>query len=172
MIGEIGNKTSKRELKKFWTEGKSDGIVDYNHKRIILPKEFYTPNGPASFNWEELNYICKSENGGGVVVHFPGGFYGLLDSFCKELTTKNLMSESDICEGDYYLINVGGIRVRYSDGQDLHGRKTFSEKLYYPRIKADAEEYAKHFYKDTVYPVYVAQINSVPNREWDISKKD
>jgi len=173
MIGNIGKKSSEEELDKFrhnWKKGDKTGVLDYNYKRLITPEEFYTPGGPASLNWEELNYFHRRANGGNALVLYPGGFDGLLSSFCDELVDKGLMSKESLCEGDYYFLDVGGIKIYYPDGSDPHGRTAFSTRMYYPRIKADAEEYVKHFYGEA-YPVYVSQIISLPNRKWDISKK-
>ena len=162
----LGRKASEEELERF-VYGDTNGVADFIEKRIILPKEFYTPSGSTSLNWKELAKIKETRGDYPRYAKFKGGFDGFLGEFLQDLTEKGLMTRGQPCKGDYYLINVGGINVKFPDDFDWHGRRAFSTKVYYPRIKEDAEEYAKHFYGDDVY---LAQIISVP-KSWEIPKK-
>ena len=63
-----------------------------------------------------------------------------------------------------FFINAGGIGVnpgRYSD----------TAKVFYPRVREDAEEYAKHFFDGFPSPAYVSQIFSAPNMGAGYMKK-
>jgi len=137
------------------SNGGKNGVYKYIH-RLIKPHEFYNKKGPASLLWEELSQVKRLDDDNCLTLM---SFNNLLSGLLSDLEKKGLMSFSTPREGDYYLIDVkhGGIEVKRQDG--------FSDS-YYPRVKEDAEEYIKHFWSGTLYPVYVAQLISSPNKAW------
>ncbi len=149
------------------------GVINTREKRIILPEEFYNREGPHNLHWDELDKVRRGAGCNGHIYSAGcgGNFDVFLNGFLQELTEKGLMNKGDLQEGDYFLINRGGIDVSLpSDETGPCGRLT-DEVTYYPKVKEDAEEYVKHFWSGALFPVYVSQVVSVPNRPWDISRK-
>ena len=155
----LGKKVSEAEIDLFRASQKK-GVIDFRENRIILPEEFYNKEERANLYWQELAEVKRggSNLNGDILPTYLGGFDGLFIELLRELYKKNLMSEGSLCAGDYVLIPVGGIDV--NPGKYPHTAVTF-----YPRVREDAEEYAKYFFGDASYPVYVAQVLSVPNRK-------
>jgi hypothetical protein len=160
----IGKKATKSELEKALHLQKPC-VLDYKQRKIYQPTDFFITNGQdASLYWKELaDFRIRSGCNGSMVFPKFRDFDTFLDSLLDELADSSKMTRDSPNKGDYYLINVGGITVDIRDGADPHGRTDYSPKTYFPRIKADAEEYAKYFFKDALYPVYVAQIISTPS---------
>jgi hypothetical protein len=161
----LGKLVSDEEITSFQKSGKN-GVIDYDEKRIITAEEFYNPEGPHNLHWQELaNVQKKSRCNGPIRPVYRGGFDVFLNVFLQELREKNLMSKGSPQIGDYFLIDVGGITVKLPDPEPGPWGAQKISTTYYPRVREDAEEYAKHFFSNASYPVYVAQILSVPNKE-------
>ncbi len=144
----IGVSTSEEELQRLKESSDQNLpplVLDFVKKRIILPNEFFTRYQPHSLYWQELAELRRI--GDSILYRNLGnnGYDGLLDFLLGKLVGGGIMTlapEPDI--GDC-LINGQGIPVEYRDGNDPHGRAAFSTKTYFPRLEADAVEYARNF---------------------------
>lgn len=151
MTKRIGRKASDKEMNSFWGSGQK-GIVDFRRSRIILQEEFYNPGGPHNLHWDELARIERED------VYRTSGFSMIFNNLLQDLTKKGLMNDESPGEGDYYMINVGGILVTLPSEEIGPWGRGSDNFVYYPKVRADAEEYVKHFHGGACYPIYIAQI--------------
>lgn len=167
----LGRIVSKAEIDLF-RASEREGVIDFLENRIILPDEFDNDRGLHNLHWQELAEVQRGSGcNGHILPHNLGEFDGLLNYLLQKLVKRNLMSEGSLYEGDYCLIPLGGITVHLPEDETTPWGRGFVPVTYYPRIKEDAEEYVRSFFSGALYPVYVAQVLSLPNKPWDISRE-
>jgi hypothetical protein len=139
-------------------------VVDPKQCNLYAAKDFKVHDGVKSLHWEGLAEAYDHRDS----FWFIGfnDFDIFFDYLLTGLVKDGKMSLDFLQKDDFYFINVGGIKVHIPGGSDFHGRRAYEPKIYYPKLRADAEEYVKFFHKKDCYTVYVAQVLSVPNRDW------
>lgn len=174
-IGKICSKDELDNILNLYVDAKKKGsidaklryVFDMNQSKLYMPEDFRKHEGSANLYWKELSEISEHRSSHDF-TGFNQEYDVFLDYLLHDLECEGLMNTSSPKRNDFYFVNVGGINVNIPDGSDDHGRTAYTTKTYYPRVLADAEEYVKYFYKDAHYPVYVAQILSLPNKNWKI----
>jgi len=144
----LGRNATQFEIDN-WRDLNFPHVYNWKEKIIILPEEFFNTQGPESLYWKQLAEIrSKTGLNGSVLCRNIGvqakSFDGLLEVLFEELVKKERMTAEDSKEGDY-LVNGRGIEINYPEGLDFHGRRAFSSKFYYLRIKEDALSYSRAF---------------------------
>lgn len=125
---------------------------DFRSRRIFLLEDFFNKTGPESLYWKDIASLELFSGSSGVCYKNLGGrgqnnFYVFFGKLLDDIVGRGLMSKmeypDEIVPGDY-LIDGRGIAVRRCPEEgDSMGNPMCN--FYYPRLEADALEYARAF---------------------------